>query len=312
MNVYKKNTTFTRITSCGIGNFGIDSIDQIAASSSTDIHLVGIDTDEVLLSQSSAKTQICIGSKTAKAIAAQRNIFTKAFDKSNLIFIIADSGEALGCDIVPIVSKLVRKPEVLCVGLVMHSDQYENQHIIEWAHTSLETTVQAVDSLLVIPEDTISGYAPAEIAAKVVSTFLLLLNRLGILSLLFSDVVALMRGSGYAFMGLGCAEGEGAALKAACQAMDFPLLGRDRLARATRCITQINSGSALLFGEFQQAGIAVRDATPYDCCHIIDVTPKKETHAPVEVTIIAMGLDNKVPVEGDSPRIIPEGISLKK
>jgi cell division protein FtsZ len=125
-----------------------------------------------------------------------------------------------------------------------------------------------------------------------------IINTTGAIDRDFSDIKAVMAGAGYAVMGTAIARGENAAVEAARQATNCPLLEDTRITGAGRILINITGSSRLGFHEVNEACTLVREAAESEDAQLnFGVIMDESMGDSVKVTVIATG----VPAEPAPP-----------
>ncbi len=112
----------------------------------------------------------------------------------------------------------------------------------------------------------------------------------GIINLDFSDIRCTMLGMGHAMMGTATAHGENAAIEAARQAINCPLLEDTRIAGSRRVLINLTGSSNLGLHEVNEACSIIREAAQCDDVQIsFGVIANDGMGDAVKVTVIATG-----------------------
>ena len=116
----------------------------------------------------------------------------------------------------------------------------------------------------------------------------------GIINRDFSDIRAIMSGMGYAMMGTATATGEDAAIEAARQAINSPLLEEGGVEGARGILINITGSSRLGLLEVSEACTLVREATQNDDVQIsFGVVADESMDETVKLTVIATGFERQ-------------------
>ena len=112
----------------------------------------------------------------------------------------------------------------------------------------------------------------------------------------FADVKSVMQGSGSALMGIGRAQGEGRAVKAAEIAINSQLL-ESSINGATGVIVNITGGPDMTLHEISDAANIIHDAVTEDATVIIGTAVNENIQNEINVTVIATGFEVKKNIE---------------
>ena len=238
-----------KIKVIGVGGAGNNAVNRMIASNIVGVEFIAVNTDKVVLLNSSAQTKIPIGEKLTKghgaganpeigARAAEENIeeLTAAIEGADMIFVTAGMGGGTGTGAAPIIAKIAKEMGILTVGIVSKPFSFEGRRRMEQAEAGIEKLAASVDSLIIIPNERLKQVSDTritlanafEIADDVlrrgVSSIVELVNGTGIINLDFADISAIMKDAGFAHMGVGAAKGKDKAEMAARAAISSPLL----------------------------------------------------------------------------------------
>src|SRR4029077_6931849 len=136
----------------------------------------------------------------------------------------------------PTVARVAKEMGALTVAVITKPFFFEGQQRMKIAEAGLEELRQAVDAIIVIPNDRLMSTINKETTAK--SAFAIcddvlksavegisdLITTPGIINIDFADIKAIMMDAGPALMGIGTATGEKRAEEAAKMAINSPLL----------------------------------------------------------------------------------------
>ena len=114
----------------------------------------------------------------------------------------------------------------------------------------------------------------------------------GIINVDFADVKAVMQASGSALMGIGRAQGEGRAVKAAQQAINSQLL-ESSINGASGVIVSITGGPDMGLHEVSDAASIIHDAVLEDATVIIGTAVNESIQGEIQITVIATGFELK-------------------
>ena len=126
----------------------------------------------------------------------------------------------------------------------------------------------------------------------------------GLINRDFSDIRTIMSGMGYAMMGTAVAEGENAAVEAARQAINCPLLEEGGIRGARGVLINITGSSKLGIHEVNEACTLIRDAAENDDVQInFGVVMNESMGDQVKITVIATGFQARL-AAGNSPLVV--------
>ena len=124
----------------------------------------------------------------------------------------------------------------------------------------------------------------------------------GIINLDFADVRSVMQGMGVALMGIGSAEGEGAAVKAMKAAIDSKLLEENSIKGAKGALINITGSTNMPLSEIEEALSLINEEAHDDANIIFGTVFDAEMEDRIKITVIATGFDNHAQAEKPKPR----------
>lgn len=188
--------------------------------------------------------------------AALENIsdFEKALDKeTQIVFIIAGLGGGTGTGAAPVIAKLCKEKNILCIGFVVRPMMYQGADRTEYARAGIEKMRQFVDALMVIDNDKVNDIfgikndiSNNEAEEKINNVLAMSIQ--AILQIIGSslkknvdikDITSALKGKGTALIGIGRAKGEkgeNRATQAIEEALNSPLLDDNDIEGATNAI----------------------------------------------------------------------------
>ena len=233
----------------GVGGGGGNAVNRMVTTGVRGIDFVAINTDKQALNYSAATMKLQIGQKITGGLgcgsnpgvgseAAQENEdeIRQMLQGANMVFITAGMGGGTGTGGAPVVARIAKEMGILTVGVVTRPFNFEGKKRIEQANAGIAALREQVDALVVIPnerlklvsEQKITFQNAFEVADSVLHQAVQSISELmtvpGLINLDFNDVATIMRGAGYAHMGVGRASGKEKAVEAAKMAIASPLL----------------------------------------------------------------------------------------
>ena len=116
----------------------------------------------------------------------------------------------------------------------------------------------------------------------------------GLINVDFADVRTIMQARGRALMGIGVAEGEDRAVRAASEAIICPLLEQSNIEGAMGVIVNVKAGCDIRMREVQDAVTTVQRAAHPKSNIIFGAVVEEEERPDLQVTVIAAGFDAEV------------------
>ena len=299
----------------GVGGAGNNVVNRMVADGTKGVEFVAINTDKQVLSVSTADQKIQIGEKLTHGQGAgsnpdvgrqsaeeNRNNITKIFEDTDMVFITAGMGGGTGTGAAPIVADIARDAGALTVGVVTKPFTFEGKRRMVQAEAGVKEMLGKVDSLLVIPNDRlkyatdqkvtmINAFEIADdVLRQAVTSISDLIKNTGFINLDFADVSTIMKGAGYAHMGVGRASGKNKAEEAARAAVSSPLM-ETSIDGAHGVLVSITGSMDMGLEEVEVAAGLVQAAAHPDANIIFGAAFDENLDDEIRVIVIATGFD---------------------
>lgn len=252
----------------GVGGGGCNAVNHMCREGIQGVEFVVCNTDAQSLEASPVINKIQLGSGLTDGLgagndpiagrdAAQESIedIRELFsDSTKMVFITAGMGGGTGTGAAPVIASVAREMDVLSVGIVTEPFSFEGAKRIKQAEEGIRELRKNVDSLIIICNDKLrqlygsqklkEAFARADnVLATAARGIAEIITVSGHVNVDFKDVKTVMKDSGVAIMGIGIAEGENRALKAAELALNSPLLNDNQIKGAKNILVNITSGT---------------------------------------------------------------------
>lgn len=327
----KRSNYGAKIKVVGVGGGGGNMINHMIRESigDMDIDLIIANTDIKALENSPAYTKIQLGEKITKGLGAgmmpeigrkaaeeSREEIKSALEYSDIVFIASGLGGGTGTGAAPIIAQVAKEVGSLTVSVVTMPFSFEGKKRRKLADMGLEELKKESDSIVVIPNDKLCTLIDKKAGVK--DSFKIVDNVLaravsGMSAIVlgsgnsdinsdFADVKKIMEHRGMALMGVGEAEGEGAAQEALKNAIQSPLLDNITINGALGVLVhfKMNTNSPML--DIEDAMEIIHEAVDEDADVILGTTTDDSIeNNKVQVTIIATGFQDK---EEKKPELI--------
>src|SRR6185503_11493774 len=225
--------SFARIKVIGVGGSGGNTVNHMVNSKVRGVEFVAINTDAQDLHHSLAKKKIHIGKNLTRglgtgmnpelgkrAVEETKEEVQEAIKGADMVFIAGGLGGGTCTGAAPTVARVAKEMGALTVAVVTKPFFFEGQQRMKLAESGLEELRQAVDAIIIIPNDRLLSTISKETTAK--SAFAMcddvlksavegisdLITTPGIINIDFADIKAIMQNAGSALMGIGMASGE--------------------------------------------------------------------------------------------------------
>jgi cell division protein FtsZ len=232
-------------------------------------------------------------------------------NKANLVFVAAGLGGGTGSGAAPVLASALRSAGVLTIGVVTTPFTFEGSVRANIARDALARMNDAVDTLLVVPNQRLLDYASSseslrkltlkdafkmsdEVLADGVSALAELIVTPGLINLDFADVCTICKSSGRALFGTAFAKGEpgsGRAQQAAEAALKNPLLVDTDVRGGRGVLISIAGGADVTLHEVDAVASTVRKAVGNEEAEIIFGSAiNDELSGGVRVSVVVTGV----------------------
>lgn len=268
--IIAKQRASIKVFGCGGG--GGNTLTRMKEIGIKGAELVAINTDAQDLLYTVADSKILIGKELTHGLGAGSNPqigeeaaheseheIKQKLQGSDMVFITCGLGGGTGTGAAPVVAELAKKLGALTIGVVTLPFTIEGQRRYENAMLGLEKMENAVDTLIVIPNDKLLELAPDlplhtafkvadEILTNAVKGTTELVTKAGLVNLDFADIKAVMSNGGVAMIGVGESDSQNRATEAVEKAIENPLLDVD-IDEASGALVNIIGGLDLTLDE---------------------------------------------------------------
>lgn len=303
---------FARIKVLGVGGSGKNAVNHMINSRVKGVDFISINTDAQDLHHSLAKKKIHIGKNLTqglgtgmnpelgkRAVEETKEEIQEAIKGADMVFIACGMGGGTGSGAAPIIAHTAKELGCLTVGVVTKPFFFEGVQRMKIAEQGIEELKQAVDALILIPNDRLLATIDKDTTAKAafatcdnilkqaVEGISNLITTPGIINIDFADIRAIMENAGAALMGIGHASGEKRAEEAARLAISSPLL-EVSINGAKGVLFSIAGGDDLTMFEIQDAARVITESVDPNAKIIFGtVKDDKLKKGEVKVTVIA-------------------------
>ena len=314
--VKPESNRFAQIKVLGVGGGGGNCINSMVSDDQIDgIDFVAINTDAQALLTSQAPIKIQIGEKLTRGLgaggdpeigqkAAEESIekIKKLIAGSDMVFITGGEGGGTCTGAAPVIAQAAKEMGILTVAVVTKPFHFEGHRRMAAANEGITQLKNQVDTLIVVPNQKLLSSVDQKTslveAFKMVDSVLIsgvegiagLITKPGLINLDFADVKAIIANAGSALMGIGEAEGEKRAVKAAQMAADSPLL-ETSIEGARGILFNITGGQDLGIKEVEEAAEVIFSQADPDANIIFGATIDKQLGEKIKITLIATGFD---------------------
>lgn len=311
-----KSTNLAKIKVVGVGGGGQNAVDSMIEYNQIDgVEFISMNTDLQVLNNSKAQIRLQLGPERTHGLGSGSDpqigfeSATESLEEvkthlqgADMVFIAAGLGGGTGTGAAPVIAKAAKELGALTVGVVTKPFDFEGKRRMNQADQGVRELKDKLDALIVIPNqkilDVVDDSMPLKDAFKIVDQVVGqavegisdLINSAGLVNVDFADVKSIMHNAGSALMGIGFAEGENRAEKAARGAINSPLLDTD-IKGYTGLLINIVGDDSLSMYEVNAAASLI-SASANDNANIIFGANINNEIQGVKVTVIATGFDS--------------------
>ncbi|OGF83106.1 cell division protein FtsZ [Candidatus Giovannonibacteria bacterium RIFCSPLOWO2_01_FULL_44_16] len=306
--------SFARIKVVGAGGSGGNAVNHMVRSKLHGVEFIAINTDAQDLHQSLAHKKIRIGKGLTKGLGTGMNpeLGRQAADETkdeileclkgaDMVFITCGMGGGTGTGSAPSIAQAAKSLGALTIAVVTKPFTFEGAERARLAENGLLRLRDAVDALIVIPNDRLlstvdketsflSAFAMCDDVLKhAVEGISDLITMPGVINVDFADVRSIMQNAGSALMGIGHAEGESRAEEAAKAAISSPLLDVS-INGARGVLFAIAGGPDMTMWEIQAAAKVITESIDPDAKVIFGaIQDERLKKGKLKITVIASG-----------------------
>ena len=311
--------SFAQIRVIGVGGGGSNAVNRMIAEGLSGVDFAAVNTDAQALMLSDAPKRVRIGDKLTRGlgVGGDPEVGRKAAEESadelyevlrgsDMVFITAGMGGGTGTGAAPVIARVAREIEALTIGVVTRPFSWEGAVRAETARVGIEQLKEAVDTLIVIPNDRLLEITDKRVSLQ--SAFSLaddvlrqgiqgiseLITVPGLINLDFADVRTIMSEGGAALMAVGRADGENRAIEAAQQAISSRLLDIT-IDGARGILFNITGGPDLSLFEVNEAASIIKQTAHPEVNLIFGAVIDENMGDEIRITVIATGFDSTEP-----------------
>lgn len=309
-------STQARILVIGVGGAGNNAVNRMVDENIQGVELVGINTDRQALSLCKCSTKIQIGEKLTKGLGAgakpeigeaaveeNRDEITQLVQGADMVFVTCGMGGGTGTGAAPVIAEISKSLGILTVGVVTKPFTFEGKPRMNNAVAGVARLQDQVDTMIVIPNDKLLQICEKkttipdalkkadEVLQLGVQGITDMIYNPGLINVDFADIQTVMRDKGIAHIGMGVADEELEAIKAA---MESPLL-ETTVSGATDIIVNFSGDVGML--EAQQAVEYLKDTAGQEV-NVIFGTVNSDMGDQISATIVATGIQSEAGARG--------------
>jgi cell division protein FtsZ len=313
----------------GIGGGGVNAVNRMIEAGLKGVEFIAVNTDAQALLMSEADVKLDIGRETTRGLGSgsdpeigrraaeeHRAEIEEILKGADMVFVTAGEGGGTGTGGGPVVAGVAHELGALTIGVVTRPFAFEGRHRATQAENGIQDLKQAVDTLIVVPNDRLLQISDEEtsmldafrmadqVLYQGVDGITALITTPGLINLDFADVRTVLSNAGSALMGVGQGSGDSRAEEAARGAISSPLLEAS-IEGAKGLLLSVAGGSDLTLHEVHRAAEAITRAAHPDANIIFGAVIDDALGDECRVTVIAAGFDQAAGAPFRAP-VIPQ------
>ena len=299
----------------GVGGGGGNAVKNMIESNIENVDFICANTDAQALRKTNSRTTIQLGSGITKGLGAgakpevgrqaaleDRERIEDLVSGADMIFLTAGMGGGTGTGAIPVVAQIARDMGILTVAVVTTPFSHEGSKRMRHAQEGIVELKQYVDSLIVVPNDKLSGLGGEmdffdtfkesdSVLSRAVGGISEIITIEGYINIDFADVKTVMAEMGNAMMGQGIAKGDSRAKEATERAIHSPLLEDVDIKGARGVLVNVIAAKkGFKIAEYNEIMEMVNEMVSEDAEQIMGMQFDEGMEDEVKVTIIATGL----------------------
>lgn len=304
----------------GVGGGGGNALNHMVMNANQEndigsVEFYSVNTDAQALRGSAVRQTVQIGAAITKGLGAggdpnvgyqaaeeDREALSGMIDGADMVFIAVGMGGGSGTGASPVIAEIAKSKGALTVGVVTKPFAFEGKKRAQYAEQGIRELSKNVDSLIIIQNEKLLKVLPKNIrfneafsiANDVLRNSVLgitdMITKPGLVNVDFADVKRVMSEMGRAMMGIGVADGEGRAERAAQEAVASPLLEDVDLSGAKGILINVSSGDDLELHELNTIVTYITEVADPDATIIFGTASYPEMEGKIRVTLVATGL----------------------
>src|SRR5579864_689731 len=304
-----------RLKVIGVGGGGGNAVARMVREGLEGVEFHAMNTDLQALEACQVPNKLQLGAKMTNGLGAGSNPeigrqaalentdrIVEVLQGADMVFVTAGLGGGTGTGAAPVIASLAKELDALTVAVVTKPFAFEGPRRARLAEQGLHQLTSAVDTVIAIPNDRLLALVPRgasfmegfkiadDVLRQAVQGISDIMVTPGLINRDFSDIKTTMVGMGYAMLGTAVVRGEKAAIEAARQAINCPLLEDTRIAGSSSILINITGSSRLGLHDVNEACSIVREAAACDDVQIsFGVILNENLADSVKVTVIATG-----------------------
>ncbi len=304
----------------GVGGAGNNAVSNMIERGMRGVEFLAANTDLQALNICPANKKIQLGERFAhglgvgcdpergkKACQESLDALQETLEGAEMLFLTAGMGGGTGTGSLPIIAEAAREMGILTVAVVTKPFDFEGKRKMRVAEEWVQKLMETCDSVIVVPNQRlIESYGKMsipnafhlanDILGFAVQGITDIVQLSGVMNVDMEDVRTIMKCSGRALMGMGCAEGDDRALRAAQMAISNNLIENTTVKCATGVLVNVTCNPDDMSIEDLSAAVSlVTDEADPDAIIKSGLVSSDIPGGQIRVTVIATGFDRNQP-----------------
>jgi cell division protein FtsZ len=300
----------------GVGGAGGNAVTTMIDRGLVGVEFLSANTDLQALNTCAAPNKVQLGERFAgglgvgcdpergaKACQESLDCIHQQISGAEVLFLTAGMGGGTGTGSLPHIAELAQEMGILTVAVVTKPFDFEGGRKMNLAEEWIARLMEACDSVIVVPNQRLlDGYGKLSLpqAFTLANDILLgavqgitdIVQLSGMWNVDMEDVRTIMKNSGRALMGMGYAEGEDRAVKAAEMAITNHLIEDATVDGSTGVLVNVTCNpDDLNLEDFSQAVATITDAAAPDAVIKPGLVSADMQDGQIRITVIATGFD---------------------
>jgi cell division protein FtsZ len=310
------NDDGAKIKIIGVGGGGNNAVNKMAEDRINGVEFIVANTDNQVLKDSNISKKLLLGASVAKGLGAGAlpDVGRKAAEESiddinaivantDLVFIAAGLGGGTGTGAAPIIAKAAKDAGALVISIVTTPFNFEGKRRTNNSIDGLRELTENSDSVIIVSNDRLLDelgeipltdsfkYSDA-ILKQAVRTIADLITEHSLINLDFADIKTVIKDQGPALIGVGVSSSENAAVEAAIDAINSPILESSINGARNAIISITGSSKSLTIKKAEEAVDTIKEAASNDIDIMFGISINEELGDEIIVSVIATGLNN--------------------
>lgn len=319
----------TKIKVVGVGGGGSNAVARMLQEGMGGVDFYVMNTDKQALAASPVPNKLALGKKLTSGLGAgadpavgrqaaleDTEQIIEILEGADMVFVTAGLGGGTGTGAAPVVASLAKELNALTVAVVTKPFNFEGHRRMRQAERGLSELAASCDTVITVPNQKLLNLAPRgtsflqsfrladDVLRQAVQGMSDIITTPGLINRDFSDIRTIMVGMGYAMMGTATSTGPNAAVEAAREAINSPLMDEGGIYGARGVLINITGSSSLGIHESDEACNLIREAASNSDVQInFGVVIDESMGDSVKITVIATGFqrENMAEVEQQNP-----------